>query len=168
MRETLVAERVILRPLRPADMARRAEWTSDRELARLMGADPTEDPALPAEQEEQRNIDWLHDRQAAGDQLYAIDIAGRYVGDIDVAFIQNECKAELQLCIGDRAARGEGYGTESVRRVLDALRAEPGIDRVEIDVPRDNDRALSFWRKLGFSEFKTEADGTRWLSLPIA
>jgi RimJ/RimL family protein N-acetyltransferase len=167
MQAELTGILVHLRPLRRADLQKRAGWTADDELLSLMGVDPAGDPFVSPEDEERRNVIWLHERQRAGDQLYAIEANGRYVGDIDVEFFPQAHKAEITVFIGDRSAWGKGYGTESVCLVLNALGAEPGVGRVEVDVAKGNDASFGFWRKLGFEEFRTDHDGTRWLSRSI-
>jgi hypothetical protein len=66
MKAELTGNLVHLRPFRKVDLRRRADWTSDDELVSMMGADPTEEPFVSSEDEEQRNADWLDDRQKAG------------------------------------------------------------------------------------------------------
>ena len=161
--EELTGALVRLRPLRESDLAKRAEWTADDELVSLMGADPAEAPFVSAEDEVQSNREWLRGRQRAGDQLYAIEVAGTYIGDIDVEFFRDDGKAEMTVFIGVRTSWGKGYGTESVQLVLEELRAQPGIDRVEVDVPKGNERSLGFWQKLGFAVYAADDDGRRWL-----
>ena len=168
MKTELTGNLVRLRPLLKPDLRRRAQWTADDELVAAMGADPTEEPFVSPQHEEQRNVDWLEDRQKAGDQLYAIEVNGRYIGDIDVEFFPEARKAQITVFIGDRAAWGKGYGTESARLVLQELAAEPEVDCVEVAVPKGNDRSLRFWQKLGFRQFKTDDDGTRWLRRSVA
>ncbi len=163
MKTELMGNLVHLRPLGKVDLRRRAEWTADDELVLLMGADPTEEPFVSPEDEEQRNVDWLQDRQKVGDHLYAIGVNKRYIGDIDVEFFLEAHKAGMSVFIDDRSAWRKGYGTESIRLVLEELDAEAGVDCVEVDVPKGNDRSLGFWEKLGFQQYKTDDDGRRWL-----
>jgi RimJ/RimL family protein N-acetyltransferase len=167
MQTELTGNLVHLRPLGQADLTRRAEWTADDELVLLMGADPTEQPFVSPEDEQRRTRDWFQDRQEFGDQLYAIEVNGRYIGDIDVEFFPEARKAEMSVFIGDRTQWGKGYGSESVRLVLEQLRSEPEFDRVEVGVPRGNDRALGFWQRLGFQQYATDDDGTRWFRLSV-
>ena len=165
MKTELAGNVVHLRPLQAADMRRRTDWTADDELVSLMGVDPTKEPFISTEYEEQRDVDWLQDRLNAGDRLYAIEIDGHCVGDLDVVFFPDARKAEMTVFIGDRCAWGKGCGTESVRLVVQELRPEPSVDRVEVDVSRGNDRSLVFWENLGFQEYKTDNNGRRWLRL---
>ena len=167
MKTALIGNLVHLRPLCKSDLCRRAEWTADDELVSLMGADPTEEPFVSPEDEEQRNVDWLQDRQKVGDHLYAIDVNGLYIGDIDVEFFPETNKAEMSVFIGDRSAWAKGYGAESVRLVLEELRSEPGVDHVEVDVAKGNDRALGFWKRLDFQQFRADDDGRRWFKRAV-
>ena len=162
MRTEVTGDLVHLRPLGKADLRRRAEWTADDELLSLMGADPTEEPFVSPEDEQRRNVDWLRNRHKAGDQLCAIEVSGRYIGDIDVEFFPEAHKAEMTVFIGDRTEWGKGYGTESVRLVLEELHSEPGVDYVDVDAAKGNDRALGFWKRLGFQQYRTDDDGRRW------
>ena len=163
MKTELMGNLVRLRPLRKADLHRRADWTADDQLVGLMGADPKEEPFVSPEDEQQRNVDWLKDRQNNADQLYAIEVNGRYIGDIDIEFYPEARKAEMSVFIGDRTAWGKGYGTESVGLVLAELGTESAVDCVEVDVPKGNDRSLGFWEKIGFQQYQTDHDGRRWL-----
>ena len=162
MRDELAGRCIRLRPLAEADMARRSEWTADDELVRMMGADPEEEPFVSREEECRRNVEWLHERRRAGDALYAIEVCGRYIGDIDI-FFPNEANAELTVFIGDRTEWGKGYGTESVRLVLDELVRGGVISTVQVDVAKRNERAPAFWTKLGFSHYATDETGATWL-----
>ncbi|MCD5384104.1 GNAT family N-acetyltransferase [candidate division WOR-3 bacterium] len=163
MREELIGEKVRLRPLREADLPSRAQWTADDELASLMGVDVQEEPFISPEHELQRNVEWLEGRHKAGATVYAIEGGGRYIGDIDITVIGKERKAQLTLFIGDRSQWRKGYGTETVRLVLESLVSDDIVDTVEVDVPAGNDRGLAFWGNLGFQHYSTDANATRWL-----
>jgi len=163
MQTELTGDLVHLGLLGESHLHRRAEWTADDQLALLMGADPTAGPFVSPEDEERRNVEWLRNRHKAGDRLYAIEVDGRDVGDIDVEYFPEAHKVEITVLIGDRTDRGKGYGTESVRLVLEELRSEPGVDHGEVDVAKGNDRAVGFWKRLGFEQCRTDDDGRRWL-----
>ena len=97
-----------------------------------------------------------------GNHADGIEVDGRYVGDIDVEYFPEAHKVEITVFIGDRTERGKGYGSESVRLVLEELRSEPGVDDVEVDAAKGNDRALGFWKRLDFQQCRTDDDGRRW------
>jgi RimJ/RimL family protein N-acetyltransferase len=144
-------------------MRRRAEWTTDDDLMSLMGANPAEEPLMSQQVEERRNIEWLRERRRAGDRLYAIEFTGRYVGDVDVEFFPGTHNAEMTVLIGERSARGRGCGTETVRLIMKELQKQEGVENVQVDVAGGNDRALHFWRNLGFRQHGTDGGGRSWL-----
>ena len=142
---------------------KRAGWTADRELGALMGADPGEEPFVSAEDELRRNEAWMRGREEAGDALYAIEVEGQTIGDVDVFFPAGEDKAEFTVFIGERSARSKGYGSESVELVLEELAAAGRVRTVDVDVPKGNERALRFWERQGFELYATDDGGRRWL-----
>ncbi|MFQ6008323.1 MAG: GNAT family N-acetyltransferase [Candidatus Zixiibacteriota bacterium] len=159
----IFGDKVRLRPLADADLVTRARWTADDELAILIGVDIEKEPFISQEDELRGNREWLAQRRRAGDVVYAIEVEGRYIGDIDIIIIPQERKAELCLFIGDCSQWGKGYGTETVELVLDALFSGEPVDTIQVDVPATNDRAFRFWQKLGFKEYSTDEEGTRYL-----
>lgn len=159
----IAGQNVRLRPLTEADLRTRAEWTADEELAALMGVNLDDELLLPPSQQLGENRSWFAGRRQAGALLFAIEAEGRYIGDMDVTIQPRERKAELTLFIGDRSQWGKGYGTEAVGLVLGFLYSEKPVETVEVDVAPGNDRALRFWKKLGFEEFRTDAKGITYL-----
>jgi RimJ/RimL family protein N-acetyltransferase len=178
-------QRVKLVPLMDEHLAQRTQWTADDELARLMGVDVEAEPVESQEAEFENNRQWLATRLMNGARVYAITVDGRYIGDVDLAVMPMEFMAQFTIFIGDRASWGQGYGSETVGRLLEMLftwtpptRAEreaagldPLIDEpplvrpetVVVDVPAGNERALGFWKKLGFEEYNTDEAGTSYL-----
>lgn len=165
MRSELVGNKVLLRPLTDADLPKRAVWTSDRELAALMGVDPDDEPCASLEEEISGNRDWLAGRARAGAFVYAIVAGDAYIGDIDITVISAERKAELTLFIGSRAHWGKGYGTETVRLVTRELFDGAAVERIDVHVAPGNERAYRFSRKAGFEDVVADARGTRFLQL---
>ena len=128
-----------------------------------MGANVKEKPLTSQHEQLDQNRKWLKLRQAKGDVLYAIETEGKYIGDIDIVIIPKEHKVEITLFIGDRNEWGKGYGRETVKLVLDDLFSSEPVDTVDIDVAAQNERALRFWKKLGFREYRIDDRGTRYL-----
>ena len=159
----LIGQKVRLRPLCKADLPTRALWTADDELAALMGVNVEEEPFISPEHELQENVQWLCGREKAGATVYAIEARGHYIGDIDVTVTAKERKADLSLFIGDRSEWRKGYGSETVRLVLEDLVSRDIADMVEIEVALGNDGSFAFWNKLGFREYLRGENGKRWL-----
>ena len=57
---------------------------------------------------------------------------------------------ELQIRIGEVAARGQGHGTEAVRLLLDHAFRDLGLHRVGLHVFSGNEAAISAYEKAGF------------------
>ena len=163
MRTHLTGSKVRLRPLTHDDLPTRALWTADDELALLMGVDIAAEPFVSPEDELRGNHEWLDGRVRAGGIVLAIEVEGRYVGDIDITTISRERRAELSLFIADRSSWGKGYGTETVELVLGELFAGKEVDAVDVEVASGNARSARFWRKLGFEVISTDADGKLFL-----
>jgi RimJ/RimL family protein N-acetyltransferase len=161
----LRGERVFLRPLDESDLPRRAEWTREPELMRLMlGPDAGRDTGEHSHDEEvEENRRWFAGRRKTGVTPYAIEVEGAYIGDVDYDIFPEEGKAELTMFLGDRSAWGKGYGTEAVELVIDELFRDERVDMIDVDVVPGNDRAFAFWKKLGFVEDRVDEKGVRWL-----
>jgi RimJ/RimL family protein N-acetyltransferase len=157
-----------LRPLEEGDLPKRAEWTRDPKLMRLMaGPDAAKECSERSlEEETQTNREWFSGRRRAGVTPYAIEVGGKYIGDIDYDIFPGERKAELTLFLGDRKSWGKGYGTEAASLIIEELFRDERVHVIEVDIVPGNEKALRFWKKLGFVEDRVDERGVRWLKLP--
>lgn len=165
MRQNLRGQHVLLRPLCEDDLSLRARWTADRELQLLMGSHVDDDRTTgPSHEEElESNRAWFAGRLESGVTPFAVEVDDVYIGDIDYGIYPTEGKADLTVFLGDQSARGKGYGTEAVTLIMDEVFRDSRIEFIEVDVVPGNDRALAFWKKLGFIEDHTDAKGGIWL-----
>jgi RimJ/RimL family protein N-acetyltransferase len=183
----LAAKGITLTPLGEEHLTQRSQWTSDDELARLMGVDVEAEPVESPEAELENNREWLLHRLYSGARVYAIGVEDRYIGDLDLFFMPMERLAQLTLFIGEKECWGKGYGTEAVDRVLrmvftwapptraereaagEHVRGDEGEfvrpEAVVVDVAPGNERALRFWQKLGFTEYDSDETGSKFLRL---
>jgi RimJ/RimL family protein N-acetyltransferase len=60
--------------------------------------------------------------------------------------------AEFGITIGDAGERGQGYGTEATRLLLDYAFTVLGVHNVWLDTPAYNIGALRAYEKAGFRE----------------
>jgi len=60
--------------------------------------------------------------------------------------------AEITLAIFDKSLRHHGYGSRAFRLFAENLRRRAVVRKLLVRVRRDNFNAVSFWKKLGFSE----------------
>lgn len=128
-----------------------------------MGGRITDEKETSEEEEFEKNREWLERRRNSGVIPYAIEVEGRYIGDIDVGIYPNRRRADLTVFLGDRGEWGKGYGTEAVELVIGELLTDERVEVIEVDVVSHNHRALAFWKKLGFVEYAVDEQGTRFL-----
>ena len=69
--------------------------------------------------------------------------------------------AWIALIIGDKRLRGSGIGTRIMAH-LERLIANTGVKRIEIGVFEYNERALCFFRGLGYKEFARRPERVWW------
>ena len=62
----------------------------------------------------------------------------------------NNRRAVLAVGIGDKDARGCGYGSEAIDMILRYAFMELNLNRVGLDVISDNNAAIECYQKLGF------------------
>ena len=74
---------------------------------------------------------------------------------------ETETRAEVGIAIMEREYRGQGYGTEALRRVADYAFNELGLTLLGLTVFPSNQRAIRAYEKVGFR--KTEILEDSWL-----
>jgi RimJ/RimL family protein N-acetyltransferase len=145
-KQMLKAEHIALAPLDNDDLPSLMSWINDREQV-LFNAPykPVHESQHKAwfESIQQRNdivifgIRLLRDNQLIGScQLHSIDHVHR--------------SAELQIRIGDTLQRGQGYGVEAVRLLLDFAFKDLNLHRVYLHVFSSNTAAIRVYEKVGF------------------
>lgn len=60
--------------------------------------------------------------------------------------------AKMAIGIGDARFRGQGYGSEGMRLILNYAFWELNLHRVGLDVITYNHRAIALYEKMGFQE----------------
>lgn len=101
--------------------------------------------------------------------------SGRHIGNIKLGFIDpRNGDGQLSLFLGDKAAWGQGYATEAIRRMTDFGFRELGLARIEAGIYESNLASLRAFLKAGYSvegffRRKYVLDGGRvgsfWLAL---
>ena len=61
--------------------------------------------------------------------------------------------ATLGIFIGDKNFRGNGYGTEAIRLLLDYGFNYMNLNNIKLDVMEFNERAIKCYKKCGFKEY---------------
>lgn len=140
----LTGARVRLRPLEERDLAAIERWDDDDEVVAAMGKKFKGDGACAS---------WFAALQGEPRRrAYAIENErGELIGELEV---DNLCpkdgSAELTICIGERAHRGQGYGTEAISLIRDYLFTRTRLKRIYLRVYRSNVRAIRCYEKCGF------------------
>lgn len=142
----LSADRIYLRPWEPADIERYQIWLNDRETRTLLRA--YRPISIKAEREFVEGLDGKEDLIHFAIVLKEGD---RHIGGIGLMeFRWKDRTAALGLFIGPPECRGEGYGTEAIRLVLEYAFRTLNLNRVELCVYASNTAAIRTYEKLGF------------------
>lgn len=153
--ESLIGDRIILRPFRKNDLSCVLKWSRDPEIRKLTGE------AAPMSRAEAEG--WYRRMRADKDRIwYAIVLKedGRMIGECGLLRMFRPWRCtDMTIIIGDKGAWGVGYGTEAARLVLDLAFKKLGFHRISIGVVGFNERALRFWKCLGFKKEGIQRDG---------
>jgi RimJ/RimL family protein N-acetyltransferase len=146
----IVGERVALGPLRRELVPLYLRWRNDFEVQRTFG-----DVPVPVTLE-QRTA-WFEDAGSAGDAhwftIYAIE-GWQPIGTTDLFEIDYRLRtARFGMLIGEADARGQGYGTETTRLMLDYAFTALGMHNVMLNVSDYNLAGRRAYEKAGFREF---------------
>jgi aminoglycoside 6'-N-acetyltransferase len=135
---TLRGERVLLRPLTPADVPAVAAIQAQPGVARWWGE--------PREEDLREKVDGT-ERVAA----FAIELDGKVIGLIQYHDEEDPMyrHAGIDLFISEHA-HGQGLGTDAVRTLASYLIRERGHHRLVIDPAADNAAAIRAYEKVGF------------------
>jgi RimJ/RimL family protein N-acetyltransferase len=146
-----------------------SRWTHDASYTRLISLDPAL-PASPAQikkryeaiekdQDEGKNLFYFALRMRSDDRL---------IGFARLYWIEwSNSAGFVQLGIGDPNDRGQGYGSEALRLLLQYAFDELNLYRLTALIPEYNTVALHVFSKSGFVEEvrrrqSVNRDGKRW------
>lgn len=150
-------KRVILREQRPEDAAFFAHWFNDPKVMFQCGF--TE---LTSEDEERRRITGAH---LSKDSVWftVTDLEGNILGETGLLRMWPAWHCtDLSIILPDPAAQHQGYGTETIRLLLDLAFKTYDMNRVAIGVVALNAPALAFYRKIGFKQEGVQEQGYLW------
>lgn len=147
----LKGDKVILRPMRPDDLERYAEFKNDVEVELLGSGDvpgPTELGRLQARYEE--HLKAPRDLTA----WFAIEAqGGKFIGQCLLHNFDNAARTcELGITIGDRDFWGRGYGRDAVGLLLKYAFRLRNMEKVWLSVSGTNERGIKAYSACGFSE----------------
>ncbi len=143
----IYGDRIRLRAVEKEDIDKFMQWVNDPEVTgNLQFVFP-----MSRVQEEQ----WV-ERAASGDdptdRVFIIEkLDGSYLGNLGLHDIDRRVgKAVVGIVIGEKDEWGKGYGTEALRTILQFSFDTLNLQKVDLTVLADNERAQRAYEKCGF------------------
>jgi len=143
----LKGRRVILRPLREADLNRCERWINDPEVRRFVGG------KFPFSEDQER--EWFKDLKNRKDHiLLAIEtVGGEHIGNMSLMRINwVNGIATTGALIGEKEYRGKGYGTEAKMLLLGYAFNTLGLRKIYSYVVASNRRSYRYSEKCGYKK----------------
>ncbi|HAJ95971.1 MAG TPA: hypothetical protein DCP02_07040 [Actinobacteria bacterium] len=143
--------KVILRPLGKQDLARSLQWLTDPLVNKYLSQNFRD---LTARQEEEW-FNYIQDSQQ--DMVFAIldRGAGSHIGNCALHKIdKNGGSCELGIIIGEKEYWGKGFGTDSIRILVNFALKELSLSRIWLNVYTYNHRAIKAYGKCSFKQIK--------------
>jgi [ribosomal protein S5]-alanine N-acetyltransferase len=138
---------VRLRAFEPRDVEPYRLWINDPEIARLIDRDRS---VTRAEHEA-----WY--RQLVASKSAAVFAVDRLADDqfIGLAWLyeihSRHRRAEVRIVIGERSCWGGGYGTETLRLLVQIAFGPLGLEKLWADVLATNPRGVAAFERAGFT-----------------
>ncbi|MDB5097429.1 MAG: acetyltransferase [Cyanobacteria bacterium RYN_339] len=143
--------RVSLRPVERSQIPKLQTWFSQYELMRVLNPAAIRLVNLEAEEA------WFDAMMKDTNQyLFAIHAGGELVGTTSLMQVNGKNRtATLGISIADPAARGHGYGSETLDLLLEFGFLELNLNRIQLYVMEFNPDARRLYERVGF-----KLDGT--------
>jgi len=147
----ILGQRVRLRPVEKDDLPRYVKWFSDPELRSYL------DTYMPMGQVQEER--WFERNLGAGsEQAWAIDAqpadgVGPWVHIGSCGYHEVDWRnrlGEVGILIGLRDYWGKGYGTDAMQTLVAWGFYTLNLNRVQLRVYSDNERAIRSYQKVGF------------------
>lgn len=149
---------VTIRPLQEQDAFTSVQWRNDPEVFKYTGN--TYDHEITIESE----LSWIR-RVISNPNEYrcAIIVDDKYVGNI---YLTDICEghATYHIFIGDRGYWGKGVAYEASRQIIDYGFKELKLDKIVLEVRKQNERAVKLYLSLGFTPVGNDED---WIYMEI-
>lgn len=153
-RESLVGERIFLRPFGRDDLPYIQKWSNDAELRKLIGEVA---PMSRADTEK-----WYRELLADKDRVWFVIVlkkGDRVIGEAGLLRMFRPWRnTDMTIIIGEKDARGKGYGKEAGHLLLNHAFEHLGFHRVSVGVVGFNKNAIRFWKNLGFKKEGVKRD----------
>lgn len=156
---TADAPAVALRPVSRTDAPLFQRWSADPETRRLQAGNRAAFTGADAEAFTRRLVEGHGKHHAA----FMIEVDGRTVGNSWLANIDRDnASATLGIVMGETTSRGRGIGTEALRQVLEYGFHGLHLERIELWVLAENERAIRAYERVGFRREGVRRAHIRW------
>jgi UDP-4-amino-4,6-dideoxy-N-acetyl-beta-L-altrosamine N-acetyltransferase len=139
--------KINLRPLEKSDVPKLVEWTNDERTTRYLSL------YLPMNTLDEES--WVENlgKRKSSDVVLGIESSEEKVliGNIglhQINFVAR--KANLGIFIGERKYRGNGYGTEAIKKITEYAFLSLNLRKITLSVLAFNERAKKCYQKCGF------------------
>jgi len=150
----IAGEKVLLRPVLPADMEILKAWDDDPTIIELVGKK------------------FISSGDSAGESMrrpntslaYAITEASskHLIGNLELEDIcWRKRSAEMRICIGDKDYWGHGFGRDAISALINHVFGATRLEHIYLRVYRTNQRAISCYKSCGFRPEAVLRAGTR-------
>lgn len=98
----------------------------------------------------EEELTWIKLKKEDNDIFFSMieKSTNEYIGNIEIMKIENNI-GELGICI-TREKQNKHYGRESIKRILKYCYEELKLDGVDLKVHKDNLRAITCYKRVGF------------------
>ena len=139
---------VYLRELAESDLPLLNVWRNDSEIIKDLGA-PFR--FINIETDQKWFQSYLANRQTQIRCAICLENSSEMIGAIYLLGIDSVSRcAELSIMIGNKGKQNQGYGTASIRLMLDHAFNSLNLIRVYLYVLQQNNRAIQVYEKVGF------------------
>ncbi len=145
----LIGERIYLSPMCMEDAEKYVDWFSDFKMTDGVGSSSR---VMNVENEKKFIQATLENNEL---NFAIVNIENdELIGNCGIMNINHiNRSAEVGIFIGDENKRSNGYGTESLRLLLDYGFNYLNLNNIHLGVKAFNERAIACYKKVGFKEY---------------
>lgn len=144
----LVGDRIYLSPRNSDDVEIFTEWLNDFKTTDYLGRS-----SIVTTLDDEKK--YLEENATAEASFVIVTInENKMIGTVSLESINhiNRC-ATLGIFIGDKEFRNKGYGTETIKLILEYGFKYLNLKNIKLDLMEFNERALNCYKKCGFKEY---------------
>jgi len=142
-------EKIYLRPIIKEDITFLNTWKNDEEIYKYLGGG-----FIPTSIDQQiKWMDSMIDTSGNNKRFIICEQTDKPVGMIglyDINWIHRT--SEIGVYLGDKGAKGKGYGKEACRLVEQFAKEYLNLRKIKLNVVLENKIALNMWESLGYKK----------------